>query len=347
MRLRAALALFCAGFVAAPMPALAWGAQGHQIISGAAIGALPATMPGFLRTTAAHDEVKLLGPEPDRIKSAGKNTLDDDDSPAHYVDVLDDGSIAGVARLNALPFDQRAYEAALRAAASPTDEWVQGYLPYAIADGWEHIVRDLAYWRVDTAGETKAAAPDDRAFFAYDRSVREAITLRDIGYWSHFVADASQPLHVTVHYNGWNDAKTHTAYPNPEHYSDSKTIHSRFETALVRAVASEQLVAARVAPLKTSSDPILSQIGAYLTTTEGFVPAVYRLEAAGGIDTRSPAATTLVLDRLAAGASEMRDLLVEAWQASADAKVGYPGVAVRDIESGAIAPSRARLGLGD
>jgi hypothetical protein len=346
MRLRTTLAFLCGALAAAPLPARAWGAQGHQIISGAAISALPATMPGFLRTPAAHDEVKLLGPEPDRVKSSGKNTLDDDDSPAHYVDVLDDGSIAGVAKLNALPFDQRAYDAALRGASSPTDEWVQGYLPYAIVDGWEHIVRDFAYWRLDAAGE-KAAPAEDRAFFAYDRGVREAVTLRDIGYWSHFVADASQPLHVSVHYNGWNDAKTHAAYPNPQGYSDSKTIHSRFETALVRAVATEPLVAARVAPLKTSSDPILSQIGAYLTTTESFVPAVYQLEAAGGINGRSPAATALVLDRLAAGASEMRDLLVEAWQASRDAKVGYPGVAVRDVESGAIAPSRTQLGLGD
>jgi len=29
----------------------------------------------------------------------------------------------------------------------------------------------------------------------------------------------------------------------------------------------------------------------------------------------------------------MRDLIVAAWQASAGAKVGYPGVAARDYES--------------
>jgi hypothetical protein len=345
MRLQTTLAFLCAALIAAPAPAFAWGAQGHEIINGAAMRALPATLPAFLRTQTAHDEVKILGPEPDRLKSHGKNTFDDDNSPGHYVNVQDDGTIDGVVKLSALPFDEKSYDDALRAAPTPSSAWAVGYVTYEIADGFEHLVKDFAYWRVDSVGEAKSASAQDRAFFAFDRSVREAITLRDIGYWAHFVGDASQPLHISVHPNGWNRAGTH--YPNPNNYSDSNTIHSRFETALVNAVATEDLVSARVPALKTSSDPILMQIGAYLTTTESFVPAVYRLEAAGGIDAHSPAATTLVLDRLAAGAGELRDLIVEAWNASADAKIGYPAVAVRDYEAGAALPSRAHIGLGD
>ncbi|HZO93068.1 MAG TPA: hypothetical protein VFB22_04815 [Candidatus Baltobacteraceae bacterium] len=346
MRRTTVLAACCAALLAAPSPALAWGALGHQIINGAAMRALPATVPAFLRTAGAHDTVRLLGPEPDRIKGSGA-PLDDDESPAHYLDALDDGTIDGVVRLDALPRDEAAYERALEQAPHPTQMWIQGYLPYAIADGWEHVVRDFAYWRVDVAGERAAQSAQDRAFFAFDRGVREALTLRDIGYWGHFVADGSQPLHVSVHFNGWNDEKTHTNYPNPNGFSDSKTIHARFETSLVRAVATEDLVAARLPAPRLSSAPILAQTGAYLLATESFVPAVYRLEAAGGIDADSPAATSLVLDRLAAGAAEMRDLIVEAWQASDEAKVGYPGIAVRDVESGAVRPTRANVGLGD
>jgi hypothetical protein len=335
-------ALLCAALAAAPLPASAWGAQGHRIVSGAAIRTLPASVPAFLRSAAAHDEIALLGPEADRIKGAGA-PLDDDDNPAHYLDALDDFSIGGVVKLNALPKDRAAYDRALHGAAPASDEYAQGYLPYSIADGWQRIVRDLAYWRVDVAGETKAATADERAFFAYDRGIREAVTLRDVGYWSHFVGDGSQPLHVSVHFNGWNAKQ----YPNPESFSESRTIHSRFETALVRAVATEDLVVARVPALATPSDPLLAQVGTYLAMTESFVPAVYRLEAAGGIDAHSPAATALVLDRLAAGAAETRDLIVEAWQASASASVGYPPVAVRQIESGAVVPTRAMTGLGD
>ncbi len=326
----------------APSPAFAWGALGHRIINGAAIRTLPPGVPAFLRTPAAHDEIALLGPEADRIKGAGA-PFDDDNDPGHYVDALDDFTIDGVVRLDALPKDREAYDTALRRATPASDQYAQGYLPYSIADGWEHVVRDLAYWRVDVDGATKAASADDRAFFAYDRTVREMLTLRDIGYWGHFVADASQPLHVSVHFNGWNGAR----YGNPNGYSESHTVHSRFETALVRKVATEDLVAARVPAPHSSSAPLLAQIGAYLTTTEGAVPSVYRLEAAGGIDAASPAARALVLDRLAAGAAEMRDLIVEAWAASADAKVGYPGVSVREFDSGAVVPSRANVGFGD
>jgi hypothetical protein len=344
MLARFPLAVLCAALAASPLPASAWGAQGHRIINGAAIRALPDSVPPFLRSASAHDEIALLGPEADRIKGSGK-PLDDDENPAHYVDVQDDGTIGGTARLSALPDDRRMYERALAAASPPTDEYAEGYLPYAIADGWERVVRDFAYWRVDVAGEAHAATAEDRAFFHLDRTVREAVTLRDIGYWGHFVGDASQPLHVSVHFNGWNGPRT--AYPNPDGFSNSSTIHSRFETALVRAVATEDLVTSRVAAPAVSSAPILTQVGSYLGATESFVPVIYRLEAAGGIDAHSPAATALVLDRLAAGAAELRDLIVEAWQQSASAKVGYPPVPVRDIEGGAVVPTRANTGLGD
>ncbi len=333
-------ALFCAVLCVMPLPAGAWGAQGHRIVNGAAIRELPESVPAFVRSSAAHDEIALLGPEADRIKGAGA-PLDDDDDPGHYLDAMDDDTVAGVVKLNALPKDRAAYDRALRAAS--TDEFGQGYLPYSIADGWERVVRDFAYWRVDVVGATKAATSDERAFFAFDRSVREAVTLRDIGYWGHFVADASQPLHVSVHFNGWNGQK----YGNPNNFSESRTVHTRFETALVRAVASEDLVAARVPALVVSRDPILTQVGAYLAVSQSRVPDVYRVEAAGGIDAHSPAATALVLERLAAGAAEMRDLIVDAWQMSDDVKIGYPGIAVRDVESGAVMPTRANVGLGD
>jgi hypothetical protein len=341
MRFRSPLALLAAALVAIPLPASAWGAQGHRIVNGAAVRGLPDTVPAFLRTPAAHDEIALLGPEADRVKGAGM-PLDGDDDPGHYVDVMDDLTVDGAVKLSALPRDRADYDTALRTATPPTNQYAQGYLPYSIADGWQRIGRDLAYWRVDVAGSTKAATPEERAFFTFDRSVREAVTLRDIGYWGHFVGDGSQPLHASVHFNGWNGKR----YGNPNNFSESNTIHSRFETALVRAVATEDLVVPRMAPLATSTAPVLTQAGAYLGETASHVPEVYRLEAAGGIDAHSAAATALVLDRLAAGAAEMRNLIVEAWLASADSSVGYPPVKVRDIESGAVVPSRANNGLG-
>jgi len=41
-----------------------------------------------------------------------------------------------------------------------------------------------------------------------------------------------------------------------------------------------------------------------------------------------------VIERLAAGASEMRDQIVDAWRQSTQITVGFPLVRVSDIEAG-------------
>jgi hypothetical protein len=154
------------------------------------------------------------------------------------------------------------------------------------------------------------------------------------------VADASQPLHVSVHYNGWGD------YPNPNRYSNSRTIHARFETALVDAVATDALVAASVGAYVPSAAPIQTRVAAYLRGSLAAMPQVYALEAAGGIDADSPAAAALVIARLAAGAAMLRDLTADAWAASEEMKVGYPPLPVSDVESGKIILTQRAFGGG-
>jgi len=51
-------------------------------------------------------------------------------------------------------------------------------------------------------GAETATTPEDRAWFEADRRLREKRALRGIAVWSHYVADDSQPLHVSVHLNG-------------------------------------------------------------------------------------------------------------------------------------------------
>lgn len=303
--------------------------------------ALPASVPEFLRGGAAHDAVALLGPEADRMRDAG-NPADADDDQAHFVDVGDDGTVDGIA-LDALPSSRERYDTALRARGS--DQYRVGYLPYAIADGYQHLVRDFLYWRIDVAGERTAAAAD-RAFFAQDRRLRESLIVRDVGYWGHFVADGSQPLHCSVHFNGWNSG-TNDRYPNPRGWSDSHTIHSRFETVLVDRVASEDAVFARVPAPAAPGDAILAEAGRYLARSAGEVERVYALEAAGAIDRPTAASTAFVLDRLAAGAAELRNLVVAAWEASARAETAYPRrIRASDFESGKVVPTPSLVGEG-
>lgn len=314
-------------------PVSAWGAFGHRIIPAVAAGALPDTVPAFLRTPEAQAEVRALGPEPDRLKGAGRE-FDADRDPAHYLDLDDDLTIAGAVPLANLPPNREAFETALRAqgrsaSGKPVTEWQTGYLPYEIIEDREQIVRDFAYWRVDRYGEDHAANDSDRAAFAADRKLREILTLRDIGYWSHFVADGSQPLHITVHFNGWGK------FPNPQNYSTSTTIHARFETAFVNAHASEALVAPRVGPYTPGTGTFPAQVSAYLKATNSHMIAVYQFEAADAFNKATPEAVSFMLDRLADASRALRNWTVDAYVAAADQRIGFPAHAVREIESGA------------
>jgi hypothetical protein len=196
--------------------ALAWGATGHEWISGPAIEKLPDDVPAFVRTPEVIADIAVMGREPDRSKGAGE-THDKERDPGHYVDLTDEGKVMGIVPLDKLPVSREAYDTQLRAGGST--QYRAGYLPYSIVDGWQQLVKDFAYWRAAVKGTETAKSPEERAWFEADRRLREKLTLRDIGIWSHYVGDASQPLHVTIHDNGWGK------YPNPQGYTTSK-IHA-------------------------------------------------------------------------------------------------------------------------
>jgi hypothetical protein len=315
--------------------ALAWGYSGHVLINAGAAAALPDEIPGFLRTPEVTAIIGELGPELDRSKDAGKSH-DADRDPGHYLDLGDDGAIAGGPALSALPPTRESYDTALRAVG--TDQYRMGFLPYAMVDGWQQVREDFAYWRYDDIGARKAASADDRAWFGADRARREALTIRDVGVWGHYVGDGSQPLHVTIHYNGWGD------YPNPRAYSTDKTLHARFEGSFVRRHVDATGVRAKIAPLRAMDGSIEREVARYLAATNSEVTQLYQIEGAGGFTAASPEAVTFATTCVANGASEMRDLVVAAWRASATATVGYPSVRVEDVLSGAVVPDRRALG---
>jgi hypothetical protein len=77
--------------------ALCWGATGHQWVSGIAIEKLPDDFPAFVRTPEAAADIAEMGRELDRSKGAGE-THDKERDPAHYVNLTDDGKVAGMCR---------------------------------------------------------------------------------------------------------------------------------------------------------------------------------------------------------------------------------------------------------
>jgi len=306
--------------------AMAWGAYGHRLIGVCAARSLPDEVPSFLRTDDSVWNLGELAREPDRSKGAGSPHDPDLDS-GHYVNVGDDGRIAGGPELAALPRTRAEYETALRAQGVDSSRF--GWLPYSMADGWQQLVKDFAYWRVDRFGAEKAGTASQRAWFARDLKLRETLILRDLGYWSHFVGDAAQPLHVSTHYNAWGD------YPNPNHYT-AERIHTPFEGEFVHRFVLESDVCGSMTPLAAVSGPILAETASFIAYSRAQAEPLFAMWTDGGFSSATPQrGKAFAIARLAAGASELRDLVVAAWRASPDATVGWPVVKVSAIESGA------------
>ncbi|HEY0648115.1 S1/P1 Nuclease [Phenylobacterium sp.] len=332
---RLPVAALAALAVAVPTSLFAWGGTGHRIVGDLAIRALPVEVPAFLRTKQAALDVAELSREPDRSKAAGK-IHDHDRDAGHFVDLDEEGRILGGPPMLPLAATRADYETQLRAAG--LDQWKAGYLPYSIIDRYQQLTTDFAYWRVLNAAEKNPAWKKNRAWFRQDRIRREALVLKSIGELSHFVGDGSQPLHVTTHFNGWGD------YHNPKGYSTAR-LHGPFESDLVQATVKPAAVAAKMTPFKSCECPIEQRIGAYLTQTGTFVIPFYEMEKAGGLKPGDPRGTAMATERIAVGASELRDLVVEAWRASANVKIGWRPVAVQDVLSGKTDPYPALYGV--
>jgi hypothetical protein len=308
--------------------ALAWGPDGHRMISDLAVKALPDEIPAFLRTPGAAEEAGYLGPEADRQRGAGPS-FDAERSPAHFLDVSDDLTILGGPSLKALPPTREQYDTALRARNST--QYKAGYLPYSIRQGFELLAKDLAYWRVDVAGEKLAKSAAGRAWYAHDRIMREKIVLFDLGTWSHFVGDGSMPMHASVHYNGWGD------FPNPEGFTQDK-IHVPFENQYVHENVTDAEVAALIPAYRDCVCAIAARTADYLGTSQAAVLPLYRLEKQGAFAKPTPQGKDFVEKRLAAGAAELRDMIVDAWHTSETLSVGYPEMKVKDVEAGKADP---------
>jgi hypothetical protein len=326
--------LACLLLALSSAPVLAWGGTGHRYIGELAVRNFPQQIPAFLRTPIAATQIGLLAQEPDTSRNAGE-PHDGDLDPGHFLDVSDDGTILGGPKLAALPTTREGYDTALRAVGS--DQYKAGFLPYNLMEGWQQLVKDFALLRRDMAAQKYARkfgfTAAQRRDYANALAVRQLLTLRDLGVWAHFVGDASQPMHVSVHYNGWGEG------PNPEGFVTTAGLHAKFEATFVDAHVREAEVADKIRPMRSCNDPVQACATAYLTASHRGVLPVYRLEKAGAFDAATPEAKAFTIQCLAEAASMLRDMVADAWAASGDAMLGYKiKASVTDLEAGKIDP---------
>jgi hypothetical protein len=288
------------GFTVTTLNCFAWGSDGHKMINRLAAEALPADVPSFMKTITALNEIEYLGPEPDRWRSPGEPELNAVQAPDHFIDLEYADVIS--------PLPRRRYEfiedlskyrqAHPETAAMETPEKV-GMQPWQTEEVWERLKAGFRDYR-----EALANHEDSRP--------EEAAVLFYAGWLGHYVGDGSQPLHVSRDYNGWVEPE------NPHGYTREHHIHSQFESDFVAAV----IKPSDVKPLLTQEHPIGDEWDdyfAYLRHTATFVDQTYALDKDGaftGVGT--PAGKQFAAERLAAGASMLRDMIYAAWVKSAD-----------------------------
>jgi hypothetical protein len=274
-------------------PAFPWGDAGHAITNESATLALPTDMPHFFYQ--AFPQLIWMASDPDRWRNAGAS-LDDVNPPDHFIDY------EYVATMQLPPqryqfIDQLYASGTLR--RNGISNTTIGFLPWRTAEICDRLTNEWRQWRFSRPDTT-------------ERRAIEADIIHDAGLLSHFAGDAAQPLHASSNYNGW-------VMPNPKGYANDCAIHARFERDFVsRAISTSDVVPFITRP-QLRTDYFATDI-AFIRASNALVERLYAIDRDGGFDTLRPInadAKQFTAERLAAGASLLRDLWWSTWINSA------------------------------
>lgn len=288
---------------AVPAPALAWGTTAHTAINRAAITSIPQDGPVFLK-----DHIDFIGglaslPDIWRSPSEPFSKIEEDPNHGWFSEQF--------AFMQAKPRSRYEFVIALldhqRKVADPASDdalrtnvrWT-GTMPYAIVEAYGRLVAGMR-WHRRLADEGKDTRFIDQAL-AYD-----------VVRMGHYIGDGAQPLHASIHSDGWRG-------DNPKGYTTDRTIHSRFESQFVDMIGlTEKQVAAHVAPLARQKGDLFDSVLAFLDDSAANMERVYQLDKLAAFATPdSRPARELVYARTGIGASMLRDLITRAWAESAN-----------------------------
>lgn len=288
------LPAFCSLLFAFAPLAFAWGEKGHYIVNEAATLSLPTDMPHFFYK--AFPELVWLAYDPDRWKGAGPS-IDSINEPDHFLDY------EYVADLE-LPRERYKYIDLLRKSGALRRQGITsatpGFLPWRIAELCELLTTEWRQWRASAPGSP-------------ERAMIERDIIHHAGILGHFAGDSSNPQHSTLNHNGW-------VLPNPHRYATDCETHSRFERNFISHAVATADVVPKVAPVPVLRTDYFSVATEMVRTSNSLVETLYQLDRDGGFDVFgpvSPRGFAFATDRLAAGASFLRDLWWSTWINSA------------------------------
>jgi hypothetical protein len=278
-------------------PAWPWGNEGHSAINRVAAEKLPADVPAFLRNAA--DQLAYIAPEPDRWRQPSELALKRFQEPDHFINLE---AVQGME----LPPDRYSFYRALDARRQETPGHPEDLLPERV--GMQPYITIEVYERLVVAFREYRRA----IFEHHSPAYLEADAIFYAGWLGHYVGDGANPLHTSIHYDGWIG-------PNPKGYTTSNTVHWKMEGIFVAANLKQlqfaDLVSAQPQQLAHPFRDYLQ----YLYESHRYVETAYQLEKVGGFDGEgTPASREFLRQRLAAGATMLRNMWYTAWLQSGE-----------------------------
>jgi hypothetical protein len=241
---------------------------------------------------ASSEQISYNGFEPDRWRDEARSPMHVAQAPDHFID----SELWGP--LSTLPADRyRFLEAVTRKRVEPIKI---GTLPYAIVEHFGRLVNAYRYWRKAAAAGQREAARANAVYIA--------------GVMGHYVADASQPLHLTIHFNGWAEGT-----PNPENYTTDRRLHGRYESVYVNAAVDIARVRPKVQRPQRLTN-VFNSVKDYLDQGFADLKPLYDLEKAGAFNPDRPhaAGTEFISNQIARASTMLGHLWYTAWLESSE-----------------------------
>ncbi len=294
----------------------AWGPRGHQSANRAAVEAIPGDGPLFLKDYV--DWIAKTGPVPDSWRGASEPYSKLFEDPNHGWFKEQFAFLPSIPR-SRYEFVLRLYDEYLRIKDTDPDRaarmnvrWT-GTMPYAAMETYDRMKSAMRQYRRAMA-DPSPESQQDAKFLAQDIAFY-------MGWMGHYTADGAQPLHDTIHHDGW-------VGPNPNNFTTDARVHGRFESQFVDLIGlTYKDLLPKISPAKPLLDPFSAFVD-HLDDAYGHVTEVYELDKSGALAYRNNAAASeLVKTQLARAASLLRDLVYTAWLESAVAPARGAGAA--------------------
>lgn len=291
----AAVTAAFAGF-APSGPARVWGEAGHRMAAELAVDLLPRDMPPFFRNARA--QLAYLNPEPDRWRDGAERQRDAALDQRYYADHFINLELIPAARQDAVfrAPSRFAYGDSLRTLGLSATR--VGMSPFAMLELAQRLRSGFSRWRRESNPEVR-------------RWIEQRI-IDDAGILGHYVTDAANPAHTTIHFDGWVGA-------NPRGFTTASGFHGRFETAFVQRRVRADDIRAFAATAARELPDFRAAIIAHVRESHGHVVRMYELDQVRpfGAGNDAPEHRQFAAQRLAAGAVMLRDLWWTAWVTSA------------------------------